>query len=160
MVEHLESARTHGCRPVLGDQLVADVAEEIGLSDLCVQAARFQLQIPLRDGLRVLGARNVEVREHRAQHLVPPRERLVRRVERVEVRRRLRQPGEQRRLGERELRGRLREVRLRRRFDPVGVVSVVDLVLVGVQDLGLRPAVAELDREARLLGLALDRPLP
>src|SRR2546421_4374670 len=81
-------------------------------------------------------------------------------MEGIEVRRRLRQPREERRLAERELRRRLREVRLSGGLDPVRVVAVVDLVLVRVQDLLLRPALAQLDREAGLLELALDRPLP
>src|SRR5438046_1618990 len=83
--------------------------------------------------------------------VVATRERLLRRVERIEVGRRLRQPGEQRGLRERQLGGRLGEVGLGGRLDPVGVIAVVDLVLVGVEDLLLRPALAQLDRETGLL---------
>src|SRR5437763_1102181 len=53
----------------------------------------------------------------------------------------------------------LGEVRLGRGLDPVGVVAVVDLVHVLGQDPALRPAAAELDREAGLLQLALEGPL-
>src|SRR5947208_6434209 len=49
-----------------------------------------------------------------------------------------------------------REVRLRGGLDAVGVIAVVDGVQVAGEDLVLRPAAAELDREARLLDLALE----
>src|SRR5438094_898888 len=49
-----------------------------------------------------------------------------------------------------------REVRLRGGLDAVGVIAVVDGVQVAGEDLVLRPAAAELDREARLLDLAIE----
>ena len=49
----------------------------------------------------------------------------------------------------------LREVGLRRGLHAVGVVAVEDGVEVGRQDLGLRPAVLELQREPGLVDLAL-----
>src|SRR6266581_1761267 len=49
-----------------------------------------------------------------------------------------------------------REVRLRGGLDAIGVIAVVDGVQVAGEDLVLRPAAAELDREARLLDLALE----
>src|SRR2546423_5578676 len=52
-----------------------------------------------------------------------------------------------------------REVRLRGGLDTVGVIAVVDRVQVAGEDLVLRPAAAQLDREARLLDLALEGPL-
>jgi len=80
-------------------------------------------------------------------------------VEWVVGRRRLRQAGEQGGLRERQLRSVPREVGLRSRLDPVRVVAVVDLVHVGGQDPLLRPGARQLDGEARLFELALDRPL-
>src|SRR5438876_9565209 len=49
-----------------------------------------------------------------------------------------------------------REIRLRGGLDAVGVIAVVDGVQVADEDLVLRPAAAELDRETRLLDLALE----
>ena len=74
--------------------------------------------------------------------------------------RRLREAGEQRRLHQRQVLRRLREVRLRGGLDTVGVVAEVDLVHPGGEDALLRPVAAELDRQAGLLDLPLERPLP
>src|SRR5438067_1012594 len=52
-----------------------------------------------------------------------------------------------------------REVRLRGGLDAVGVIPVVDGVQVAGENLVLRPAAAELDRETRLPDLALEGPL-
>src|SRR5437763_5668739 len=49
-----------------------------------------------------------------------------------------------------------REVRLRGGLDAVGVIAVVDRVQVAGEDLVLRPAAAELDRETRLSDLPLE----
>ena len=84
----------------------------------------------------------------------------ARRGERVVDGRRLREPGEERGLGERQPAGRLREVRLRGGLDAVGLVPVVHLVQVRRQDPVLRPGAVELRREAGLLELALHGPLP
>ena len=54
----------------------------------------------------------------------------------------------------------LGEVRLRRGLDAVGVVSVVDGVQVGREDPALRPAVAQLDRQAGLLDLPVEASAP
>src|SRR5262249_37780634 len=52
------------------------------------------------------------------------------------------------------------EVRLRRRLDAVGVVPVVDGVQILVEDVVLRVPAAELDGEAGLFELALERTFP
>ena len=67
-------------------------------------------------------------------------------------------PGEERRLGERELgRALAAEVGSRRLEDPVGAVPEVDRVEVRRQDPVLRPALRELPGERRLAHLAGDR---
>ena len=146
--------------PYSRDQLVAHVAEEVRLLDPRVELARLEPQVARRDRLLVLGRRDVRRTSRIARkHLVAARDRARGPVQRVVARRRLRQAGQQRRLPEPELARVLREVGLRRGLDPVGVVAVVDLVHVLVEDPVLRPAAAQLDREARLLDLALERPL-
>src|SRR5262249_10161032 len=77
--------------------------------------------------------------------------------ERVEVRRCLRQTGEQRGLRKSQMPGRLREVCLRRRLDPVGAVPVEDLVDVRVENPALGLLARKLDREARLGCFAAER---
>ena len=91
------------------------------------------------------------------KHLRPARFRGVRPVERVVRRRRLRQPGEERRLLEREILGVHAEVRLGRGLDPVRLLAEVDVVEVGREDAVLAPLLVELDREAALGELAAER---
>ena len=150
-----EAAGADRLGAVLADQLVADVAEEVRLADLLVEAPGLEAEVARAGRPRVLPRRDRALVAHRAQHGVAPRERLPGLDERVVGGRRLRQPGEQRRLAQREVAGRLREVGLRRRLDPVGEVAVVHLVEVRGEDALLRPGVVELDREARLLELPL-----
>jgi hypothetical protein len=78
---------------------------------------------------------------------------------RVELGGRLGQPGEQRCLGQRELRRRLAEVGFGRRLDPVRLVAVVDAIQIGLEDLVLRILVLDLDREDHLVELAKDGPV-
>ena len=113
----------------------------------------------MRRRRRVLPRRDRSLIPHGAQHRVAPRERLPGLGERVVGGRRLRQPGEQRRLAQRRSLRRLREVGLRRRLDPVGEVAVVHLVEIRGEDPLLRPRIVELDRETRLLELPLHGPL-
>ena len=68
-------------------------------------------------------------------------------------------PGQQRRLGQRQLLGALLEVRARRLLDAVRAVPEVDGVEVGGEDPVLAPALLELPRERRLAHLARERPL-
>ena len=154
-----QAARLDGLDAVLGDQLVADVAEEVRLADLRVQPAGLQVQAPVAERGLVAEDRDVAVLVQRLQHGGPALERVVGVEDRVVERRRLRQAGEQGRLHQRQVLRRLREVRLRRRLDAVGVVAEVDLVHPRGQDPVLRPVPAELDREAGLLDLPLEGPL-
>ena len=78
-------------------------------------------------------------------------------MEWIEQRRCLGQAGQQGRLGQSQVLRPLREVRLRRRFDPVGTVAVEHLVDVRVQDPALRLLASNLDRQARLRRLAAER---
>jgi hypothetical protein len=71
----------------------------------------------------------------------------------------LRQPREQRGLGQRELAHVLAEVRARRGLDAVGAVPVVDLVEVHLEDLGLRVHLLDAERDHQLLELAVERAL-
>ena len=104
-------------------------------------------------------ARDHAVREHRAQHVVPPPHRDRGMEERVVHRRRLRQPCEERRLREREVARAPREERLRAGLRAVRGAAVEHLVEVRGEDALLRPRLRELEREARFLHLARERPL-
>ena len=152
-----QPAAPHRVRPVLLLQLVAHVAEEVRLADARVQAPGLQVQVAVGDGVGVLRRRDVAVPEHRTQHLVPPGDRLLRAVEGVENRRRLRQSREQGRLRQRQMARPLGEVRLGSRLDPVRTVAVENLVDVGVEDPALRLLARELDRKACLRRLAAER---
>ena len=67
------------------------------------------------------------------------------------------QSGEQRGFFERQLLGRLAEVKLRRGFETVDAVAEKNLVGVEREDLRLGEAALDLDGEHRLLHLALQR---
>ena len=69
----------------------------------------------------------------------------------------LRNAGEERRLGQRQLQRVVPEVRARRALDPVRAVREVDRVQVRGEDLVLRPVLLELPRERGLLQLPRDR---
>ena len=153
-----EPSRAHGVRAVLLDQLLTHEAEEERLLDLRVELPGLELE-RRRDRLLVARpgdlAGRASPRARRCGALQPrplPRERVVDRG-------RLRQAGDHRRLDQRQVPRRLREVRLRGRLDAVGAVAVVDLVHVRLEDLTPSPRLVELEREARLLELALERPL-
>ena len=73
----------------------------------------------------------------------------------------LRESREERRLGDRERREvGLAKVGLGRGFDAVGLIAVIDLVEVQLEDLLLRVRARDLDGEDRLLDLARDGDLP
>ena len=88
-----------------------------------------------RSGVLLLA--DVPIGQERREHLAAAGDRVLRIVQRVVVGRRLRQAREQGGLSERELTRVLREVRLRRGFDAVRVIAVVDGVEVLVEDLRL-----------------------
>ena len=152
----LEAARAHRLGAVLLDELVAHVAEEVGLADLGVEPPGTQPRRALLAGSGVLPSGDHALLEHRAQHLVAARDRAGGVDERVVGRRRLVEPGEQRRLRQGQPAGGPREVRSRSRLGAVRQVPVEDGVEVRRQDALLRPRAVELHREARLGHLALD----
>src|SRR5438046_3180997 len=98
-----------------------------------------------------------------AQYLGLPIFRTLQVPQRIERRRRLRQPREQRRLPPRERPRCAREVTAAGTLDPVEAVTEVDRVQVHREDLLLRVGVLELERErdglkrvderSRLLGI-------
>ena len=100
---------------VVGDQLVLDVVEEVGLADAAVGVGAVQLQRPLV-ALDSPVLRDVAELGHLLNHLVAALLRTDRVEQRVVLGRRLRKAGEQRRLLERQLPDRLREVGLCRRL--------------------------------------------
>src|SRR5215212_335096 len=153
-----QPAGANGVRAVLAQELLPDVAEEVRLVDPLVQLTLPEPQIG-PDRRPVLRACDVAVRDHRPEHGVAPGERALGLVERVEDRRRLREACEQCRLREREVAGPAREVGLRGGLDAVRVVAEVDLVQVLLEDLVLRPAAVQLDRQAGLGDLSLERDL-
>ena len=155
----LEPARANRPGPVLLDELVAHVAEEVRLPDAGVDLARPQVQVRDLAPLLVRGVVDVAVLVERLEHSVPPLDREGRVVERVVVGRRLRKAGQEGRLKQRQLPRRTGEVGLGRSLDAVRVVPVVDGVHVLIEDLVLRPVVAEPHGEARLDELPAERPL-
>ena len=153
-----EAAGPDGAGAVLLVQLLEHVREEVRLANPRVEPAGPRPQRRRQRRLE-LGAGDVAVRVHRPEDVVAPCDRPLGRLDRVVLGRRLRQTGEGGGLDEREVPRPLREVRLRRRLDPVRVAAVEDLVQVAGEDPVLRPLPVELDREAGLLDLALERPL-
>ena len=129
----LQPARANGRRAVRLLQQVLDVPDEVRLPAR-VRRARTQVEAAVARLRRVLRIGDVPATAQRVQYLVATRERGSRIVQRVVVGRSLRQPGEERRLGERQTARRDGEVRLGRGLDPVGVVAVVDVVQVGGED--------------------------
>ncbi len=79
---------------------------------------------------------------------------------RVEGGGRLRQSGQHRRLGDRDILERLAEVDLRRRGEPVGPLAEEDLVDVQLEDLVLAEARLDLPGQQHFAELARDRLLP
>ena len=102
----LEAAVSHRVHPVLVDQLLGDVVEEVGLADGLVLAAAVEPQ-PRLERLLVVLLGDVSLPRHRLEHVVAPLHRPLRVQERVVLGGRLRQPGDQRRLGQVELLDRL-----------------------------------------------------
>ena len=153
-----ETAELHPPVAEAAPELLRRPAEEVRLVQLRIEVTGPELELPPRRRPQ-LGLADVVVLPHRVQHLVPAGQRGVRVPERVVHRRRLRQAGEQRRLHERQLRGRLGEVRPGRRLRAVRVPAVEDLVEVVGEDLLARVLLEELRGEAGLLDLARQRPL-
>ncbi len=145
------------CRRAVGLlQEVLDVADEVRLPAR-IRRARAQVETPVGRRRGVLRVGDVPAPSQRAQDRVAAAERGGGVVERVVVGRRLRQPRQKGSLLERQPARRNREVRLGRSFDAVRVVAVVDVVEVGGEDSVPRPGARELDGEASLDDLPLQR---
>ena len=136
-------------------ELLADPEREVGR----VQGRRHGLHDDLL-GLRRLGLRRrrVAVVDHGVEHEGAARFRAFHVLDRVVVRRRLGKAGEQRHLPE----GQLvqvgdAEVRGRGCLQSIGLVPVIDLVEVHLEDLGLAERPRRLDREDRFFDLARER---
>ena len=151
-----------GVEPALEDHVgteprlerLLDVVEEI----LAARAAPLGGEQPeVRRG-DPLGVRRLQESRvhHSVQHDFPSS--LGRRgmVERGVGGRRARQPRQQRRLAQLQIRDRLAEVGARRRLDPVGALAEVDLVQVHLEDAILGVPTLQLEREHGLLQLALE----
>ena len=85
------------------------------------------------------------VLHHRAQHLELALLGGGKIDQRVVLRRRLRQPGEQARLRQVEVVGVGVEVAVRRRLDPIGLAAIEDGIEVHLEDLALRVAPIHLE---------------
>ncbi len=138
----------------LRDQLAADVFEEIVAGDDLRRRAVGDRDERLGARRRRLARRDIAVRRHLPEHIVPPRQRPVEVRGRRIGRRRLRQDREIGVLREVEVGDRLAEVRLRRRLDAVAVPPEEDLVEVQLEDLFLGERRLDPVGEDRLLELA------
>ncbi len=99
---HLEPAAAHGVDPVLADQVVLDVVEEVGLAVLEVGVGDVEAEPGGGGRLGTVGGDVAEL-GHLPQDLVASRERRRRVEDRVVFGGRLRQPGQQRRLRQGQL---------------------------------------------------------
>ena len=120
---------------------------------------------PRGDGERVLlrllgvGLLDRAGDHHLVDHPVAPLDGAVLLAERIVVVRRLRQGREIGGLRDRQLVHRLVEVEQRGRGDPVGAQAQINLVQVELEDLLLGVGALDLERQQRLLDLALERDL-
>ena len=154
----LHPALAHRLRAVLLEQLVLDVVEEVLLAAAREVRAQVDAELGVDRLLRALRRDHLEV-GHLLQHLVAALLGRARRAGRRVVRRRLREPGEQRGLLQRQVLDVLGEV------DPGGGLdadrglpadgAVRDRVEVLLEDPLLRVLVLELLGELRLADLAL-----
>ena len=123
------------------------------------QADRLRLREGRRVSLAELLLGDQVLVAHHSEHGRPAGARGLRVDRRVVGGRIGRDPGEERRLGQRQLGRLLVEVHARGHLDPVRGVPEVDRVQVGGEDPVLRPATLELPRERGLLELSADRPV-
>ena len=156
---NLQSALFDGSGAVASDQQLADVFEEEPLLAFGVEVAAVRLQRRALGRLRLRLADVVQFR-HLREHLVAPLPRGGGVEERVVLRGRLRQAGEQRRLLEIEMRDRLVEIDSRRglhadhRLPTDGAVR--DVVEVAVEDRLLAVVFVVFDCELELSDLLPD----
>jgi hypothetical protein len=107
----------------------------------------------------VLRGRDEALLAHAAEDVALAGEGLRQAPLRVVVARPLRQPGQQRRLRDRQLAHVLVEELARRRGDAIGAGAEVDLIQIQVEDLVLGELLLQALREDGLLHLALEAPL-
>ena len=152
--DHLQPVLVERARPEALLDLLGDAAEhEVRRLDL--EAVRLEDELRLGGGVGLIG-RDRAGAHHQRQHLLLPQlgEREV--VDRVEAHRGLWDAGQQRRLRQRQLGRGLPEVALGRRLDPHVDPAVGDRVEVPLEDLVLLVLARQLQRDHRLLELAVD----
>ena len=157
---HLEPAAEHLGRPVRVDELLLHVLDEVGGRP----AASGEVHVLGLRQRRVIGRGHLARGDHlllvhEVQHGRAPGARGLRVDDRVVEARVGGDPGEERRLGERQLVRLLVEVDARGHLDAVGAVPEEDGVQVRGQDPVFRPLALELPGERGLLELAADRPV-
>ncbi len=157
---HAQVGAVHIPRATRSHELVGDVVREVGRGRALRrrQADVLRLRHRRLDRARVLLRGDVVLVEHLPEHQVPTGARELRMSHRVPQGRVLGDTGEQRRLGQGDVRrvGAVSEVHLAGLLDAVGAVAEVDGVQVRGQDLVLRPLLFEPPGECRLLQLASD----
>ncbi len=151
---HLHAALEDEVGSVLRLELLLDVLEVV-LAGGAAAFGRDQAERALRGLLSQRGRERTHV-HHAGEHGGAPALGRFRVLERRVGRGRLGQPGEQGGLGEAQPGDRLAEEGARGRLHSEGAVAEVDLVQVHLEDAVLRVAPLELQREYRLLELALE----
>jgi hypothetical protein len=156
----LQAVAEYGPRPVVGHELLLDVLGEVRLVALPgrqVDVLRLRQRDPVRlDGV---GPRDEALLDHEVEDGGAAEAGAGGVLDRIERARACRQPGEERRLGKRQLRRMRVEIDACGHLDAVGAVPEVDRVQVRGQDPVFRPAALELPSERGLLELAADRAL-
>ena len=153
---HREAVLVEHLRAVLLLEVLAYFLDEVrrDARRLRRRAARDDRLLLRRVGLLL---REVVLVRHPLQDDVAALRRALHVDERALALRRLENARDERRFLERQLLVRLVEVEPRRRLDAVRAVAEVHLVAVDREDLFLRVALLDLDREDRLAHLALER---
>ncbi len=104
-----------------------------------------------------LAGSDLAILEHRIDDQIAAAQRTLGMNNRRIINRRLGQSRDQGRLFQRELFGRLAEIKLRRRLESVNPVPEIDLVCVQSEDLVLGKSPLDLDGQQRFLNLAMKR---
>ena len=107
--------------------------------------------------LIVLGLGDIAFAQHSRQYDVAAGGGAVHRIQRVERRRRLRQPGDHRHFTQGQLIDRFAEIDLRSGADAIGAVAEVNLVQVQLKDFIFTQQLFDADREESLFDLAHQR---